>query len=85
MKNILVVDDSAFMRSILKDILMDRNGDLVISVPIEIHEADGKASALKQINKIHPDVILLDIVMQESETEGLEFICYFIFWTSIHS
>src|SRR5436190_240894 len=74
MKKILIVDDSAFMRAILKDILTDKSDEISLSEPVEIFEADGKSSALKQLKKLKPNLILLDIVMQESETEGLEFI-----------
>lgn len=74
MKKILIVDDSAFMRTILKELLTSQTEDVNLSFPIEIFEADGKVSALKQLKKIKPNLILLDIVMQESETEGLAFI-----------
>lgn len=66
MKKILIIDDSAFMRGVLKDVLQ--------SDDIKFYEADGKDNALKQLKKVHPQLILLDIVMKNSETEGLEFI-----------
>ena len=74
MKRILIVDDSAFMRGILKDLLMSQSGENTLSENIELFEADGKANALKQLKEVKPDLILLDIVMRESETEGVEFI-----------
>lgn len=72
MKKILIVDDSIFMRNILKDILLADDDEITLMKKLEFYEADGKTNALKQINKQKPDVILLDIVMQESEKEGIE-------------
>jgi two-component system chemotaxis response regulator CheY len=70
MKKILIVDDSSF---ILKDILTNtKDSKKVLTEDIEIMEANGKIEALNQMKKSIPDVILLDIVMIESETEGLE-------------
>lgn len=71
MKKILIVDDSSFMRNILKDILSDKS---YFHEELALYEADGKENALKQFEKISPNIILLDIVMQESETEGVEFL-----------
>jgi two-component system chemotaxis response regulator CheY len=66
MKKILIVDDSAFMRSILKDLLSK-------CVPIvEVFEAEGKASASENLKKHMPDLVLLDVVMKNSEYEGIE-------------
>jgi len=66
MKKILVVDDSAFMRGILKDLLAQHP-----ATP-EIYEAEDKKTALQQAKKVMPDLVLLDIVMQKSELEGVE-------------
>lgn len=74
MKKILIVDDSSFMRNVLKDIIASNADTLNLAEDFEIHEADGKKKALSLMKKIRPDVILLDIVMQESEMEGVEFI-----------
>lgn len=63
---ILIVDDSAFMREVLKDLLTS-NFDA-----LELYEAEKKQQAIDQIVKFSPDVILLDIVMHENELEGLE-------------
>ncbi len=62
MKKILIADDSLFMRKILRDIL---------SKDYEIVEADTGKKALKQFKKEKPDLTLLDIIMPESEEEGL--------------
>lgn len=74
MKKILIVDDSAFMRTILKDLLVSEVDGESLTTAVELSEADSKVNALKIFQKFKPDVILLDIVMQDSETEGLEFL-----------
>ena len=74
MKKILIVDDSAFMRAVLIDLLTKLPNGHALAEPIELFEAEGKANALKQIKVNKPDVILLDVVMKESEKEGLELI-----------
>ena len=61
MKKILIVDDSAFMRGILKSILSK----------YKIVEADSGDKALEQVKKEKPDLVLLDIIMPEGENEGL--------------
>jgi two-component system chemotaxis response regulator CheY len=66
MKKILIVDDSIFMRTILKDLLSQH------SPPLEIHEAGGKVTATEIIKKEKPNLILLDIVMRDNEYEGVE-------------
>ncbi|MES2218005.1 MAG: response regulator [Pseudomonadota bacterium] len=66
MKTILIVDDSAFMRGILKEALAQH------TPPLEIYEADGKVTAAELLKKIHPDLVLLDIVMRDNEFEGIE-------------
>ncbi|MHB1948046.1 MAG: response regulator [Gammaproteobacteria bacterium] len=74
MKKILIVDDSTFMRNVLKDILRAKDGDAELVTELEFFEANGITTARQQIKKVNPDAILLDIVMQESETEGVEFL-----------
>ena len=61
MKKILIVDDSAFMRGILKSILSK----------YKIVEADSGAAALEQVKKEKPDLVLLDIIMPAGEDEGV--------------
>src|SRR5438552_3013395 len=72
MKKILIVDDSAFMREYLRELIETKNPDSAISRPVQIFEAHNKYSALKKIELINPDMIMLDIIMQESETAGIE-------------
>ena len=60
---ILIADDSAYMRSILKDLLL-RNGYDVIG------EAENGKEVLDIYGKLKPDVVALDIMMPEMS--GLE-------------
>jgi two-component system chemotaxis response regulator CheY len=53
---VLVVDDLAFMRDAIRDILL-RSGFDVIA------EAENGEVALKRYLELHPDVVLLDITM----------------------
>ena len=57
-KNILIVDDSAFMRMMIKDILT-KNGYNVIG------EAENGAKAFEKYNELKPDLVLMDITMPE--------------------
>jgi len=61
-KKILVVDDSLFIREVLKG-LLTKNYTVV--------EADTGSKALAQFEKENPDLTLLDIVMPEGEEEGI--------------
>lgn len=63
MANVLVVDDAAFMRLSIKQIL-EKNGHKMIA-----EAADGK-EAIQRYNESHPDVTILDITMPEMS--GLE-------------
>src|SRR6188472_4073893 len=73
MKKILIVDDSAFMRNVLKEMITN-NTDITKLDSVEVFEADNKKKALAIAKKENPDIVLLDIVMQESDMEGVEFI-----------
>ncbi|MEA4871745.1 MAG: response regulator [Synergistaceae bacterium] len=55
---ILIADDSAYMRSILKDLLL-RNGYDVIG------EAENGKEVLGLYGKLKPDVVAMDIIMPE--------------------
>lgn len=57
-KNILVVDDAAFMRMMIKDILT-KNGYTVAG------EAENGAKAFEKYNELKPDLVLMDITMPE--------------------
>ncbi len=74
MKKILIVDDSLFMRTVLKDLLVGKPNVLNQFEGFEIMEASGKLDALKKLEISTPDIILLDIVMGESGIEGVELV-----------
>lgn len=71
MKKILIVDDSTFMRMLLKDLLLEKNEDDKLIKPVKIIEANNQASAEKKIKDEHPDLVLLDIVMENDPLEGV--------------
>jgi two-component system chemotaxis response regulator CheY len=60
---ILVVDDAAFMRMMLKDILTKNSYDVVGEA------ADGK-QAIEKYNELKPDLVTMDITMPEMD--GIE-------------
>jgi two-component system chemotaxis response regulator CheY len=62
-KNILIVDDAAFMRMMIKDIL-SKNGYIVIG------EAENGAKAVEKYNELKPDLVIMDITMPEMD--GIE-------------
>lgn len=62
-KNILIVDDAAFMRMMIKDIL-SKNGYIVIG------EAENGAKAVEKYNELRPDLVIMDITMPEMD--GIE-------------
>jgi len=62
-KKILIVDDSLFMRTILKGILFDQ---------YNIIEAESGAQAEQKFKEEKPDLILLDIIMPSGEEEGIK-------------
>ena len=59
-KNILVCDDAAFMRMMIKDILT-KNGYEVAG------EAENGAKAVEKYNELKPDLVLMDITMPEMD------------------
>ncbi|MCQ2517385.1 MAG: response regulator [Lachnospiraceae bacterium] len=59
-KNILIVDDAAFMRMMIKDILT-KNGYIVAG------EAENGVKALEKYNELKPDLVLMDITMPEKD------------------
>lgn len=54
--NVLVVDDTAFMRLMLKNILI-QNGCNVVG------EASDGDEAIKKVHELEPDVVFMDITM----------------------
>ena len=59
-KNILICDDAAFMRMMIKDIL-SKNGYNVVG------EAENGAIAVEKFNELKPDLALMDITMPEMD------------------
>ena len=66
MSRVLVVDDAAFIRIQLKQ-LLERNGFEVVG------EAQNGKVALQKIEELKPDIVTLDITMPEMD--GIECIC----------
>jgi two-component system chemotaxis response regulator CheY len=63
MANILIVDDAAFMRMMLRDILI-KGGHEVVG------EAANGLEAIDKYGKLKPDLVTMDITMPEME--GIE-------------
>ncbi len=63
MANILIVDDSIFMRKMLTDILVKEGHQIV-------GEAENAREAIELYKKVKPDLVTLDIIMPE--VEGLD-------------
>ena len=62
-KNILICDDAAFMRMMIKDILT-KNGYNIVG------EAENGAKAVEKYAELMPDLVLMDITMPEMD--GIE-------------
>lgn len=60
MAKILIVDDAAFMRMMIKDILT-KNGYEVAG------EAENGVVAVKKYGELQPDLVLMDITMPEKD------------------
>lgn len=58
--NVLIVDDAAFMRMMIKDIL-GKNGYTVIG------EAENGAVAVEKYMELNPDIVIMDITMPEMD------------------
>lgn len=59
-KNILICDDAAFMRMMIKDIL-SKNGYNVAG------EAENGLKAVEKFKELSPDLVLMDITMPEMD------------------
>ncbi|WDV47705.1 response regulator [Clostridiaceae bacterium M8S5] len=57
-KNIMIVDDAAFMRMMIKDVLTKNDFEV-------IGEAENGAKAIEKYNELKPDLIIMDITMPE--------------------
>lgn len=58
-RTILVVDDAAFMRMMIRDILVKEG--------YVIHEAVNGRDAVEKYGEVHPDLVTLDITMPEMD------------------
>jgi CheY-like chemotaxis protein len=63
MKNVLIVDDAAFVRTMLKQVL-ERNGFEVVG------EAENGSVGVRKYKELQPDIVTMDITMPEMD--GLE-------------
>ena len=59
-KNILICDDAAFMRMMIKDIL-SKNGYNIAG------EAENGLKAVEKFKEVNPDLVLMDITMPEMD------------------
>ncbi|MCH4192825.1 MAG: response regulator [Butyrivibrio sp.] len=59
-RNVLVCDDAAFMRMMIKDILT-KNGYNIAG------EAENGMKAVEKYNELKPDLVLMDITMPEMD------------------
>lgn len=59
-KRVLIVDDAAFMRMMLKDILT-KNGYMVVG------EAENGTTAVIKYKELQPDLVTMDITMPEQD------------------
>ena len=59
-KNILICDDAAFMRMMIKDILTKNCYNIA-------GEAENGAKAVEKYNELKPDLVLMDITMPEMD------------------
>lgn len=60
MSKIMIVDDAAFMRMMIKDIITKNNLGIVI-------EAEDGSVAVEKYNQEKPDLVLMDITMPEMD------------------
>jgi two-component system chemotaxis response regulator CheY len=60
MRNILVVDDAAFMRAMIKNMLV-KNGYNIVG------EAENGSVGVEKYKELSPDIITLDITMPEMD------------------
>ena len=59
-KNVLICDDAAFMRMMIKDILT-KNGYNIAG------EAENGVKAVEKYNETHPDLVMMEITMPEMD------------------
>ena len=57
MKKVLIVDDAAFMRLTIKEMLVKHD--------FEVHEAENGLDAVAKYKNLNPDIVTMDITMPE--------------------
>ncbi len=62
-KGILIVDDAAFMRMMIKDVLVKNQYEVV-------GEAENGAKAVEKFSELKPELVIMDITMPEMD--GIE-------------
>ncbi len=62
-KKILIIEDSVLSRTFMKDYLKDKD--------IDIEEAVNGVDGLDKIDKFHPDLVFLDLLMPELDGFGV--------------
>src|SRR5690625_29730 len=62
-KTVLIVDDAAFMRMMIKDILNKNDFEVV-------GEAENGVQAVEQYKELQPDLVTMDITMPEMDGIG---------------
>jgi two-component system chemotaxis response regulator CheY len=65
-KRIMIVDDAAFIRAMIKDILVPRGYEIA-------GEAVNGAEAVRKYGELKPDLVTMDITMKEKD--GLQAAC----------
>lgn len=58
-RTVMIVDDALFMRNILRGIVAEKGYDVAA-------EAASGIEAMKKLHSFHPDIILLDIILPDS-------------------
>ena len=75
-KNILICDDAAFMRMMIKDILTKNGYDVA-------GEAENGLKAVEKYNETKPDLVLMDITMPEMDgIQALQILLCVLQWDS---
>lgn len=65
MKNVLIVDNSSYMRLFIKKVIQ-KSGSYTI------FEAEGKDDALEKFKIQNPDIVILDLNMSEFTMDGID-------------
>lgn len=84
MQKILIIDDELLSRNLLRSLLEEGYPDLLIA-----GEADGVASGVKAIRELEPDIVLLDIEMNDGSgfdlLDQMQDITFKLIFTTAHS